>query len=72
MFQPQVKQLQRQKESLEDRLNSSEIENRKLSAKVDVLEREKKSAETKLERVKEDSEAKLTKIRAEKDALEDR
>ena len=78
-FRSQVKQLQRQKENLEDRLNSNEIESRKLSrqnddlrAKVDVLERDKKSAEARIEKVKEDSEAKLLKLREEKDTLEDR
>ena len=78
-FRSQVKQLQRQKENLDDRLNSNEIESRKLSrqnddlrAKVDVLERDKKSAEARIEKVKEDSEAKLLKLREEKDTLEDR
>ena len=79
LFRPQVKQLQRQKENLEDRFNSNEIESRKLSrqnddlrAKVDVLERDKKSAEARIEKVKEDSEAKLLKLREEKDTLEDK
>jgi hypothetical protein len=42
------------------------------NSRLDVLEREKRSAESKVETVKAETETKLSKLRAEKDVLEEK
>jgi hypothetical protein len=41
-------------------------------AKIEILEREKKSADRKYESLQSDSEKKISELRTEKDSLEDR
>lgn len=68
----QIEKLVQKKENLEDRLTATEIENRKLTSKVESVDRDRKSAEAKIETLKSETERKLSKLRAEKDSLEDR
>ncbi len=49
-----------------------ELEKTKLIAKIEILEREKKSADKKYDSLKSESEKKISELRTEKDSLEDR
>jgi hypothetical protein len=57
---------------LEDRVTKLELEKTKLIAKIEILEREKKSADKKYDSLKSESEKKISELRTEKDSLEDR